>query len=333
MRLSAFACAAVAASLMLVAATPPTAAPPAQPAALRKVRLQLNWVPEPEFGGFYAAIQDGLFAAQGLDVELVKGGAGTPTAQMTASSTVEFGVLSGDQILTLGERGGHLVALFSIFHTSPTGVMVKKDSPWTTLEQVWTSNITVAMEAGLPYIRFLNAKYGSGKVKLVPTGAGLGAFEQGTVNAQQCFISAEPVQMELKGVPVRVFSLAQSGYDPYTVTVATSRTFLEPNRDVCAKFVHAAREGWGKYLKDPAKYNGAISALNPAMSVAAMNKAAELQTSLIAPAAGSKTPVGWMTATRWTTLAEQMKELGLIKSVPADVSSTFWNPTPVTPKP
>ena len=40
-----------------------------------KIRLQLNWVPEPEFGGIYAAAQDGLFKAQGLDVEIIKGAA------------------------------------------------------------------------------------------------------------------------------------------------------------------------------------------------------------------------------------------------------------------
>lgn len=318
---------------MVGAATPPAkpATPSAKPAAppakqLTKVKLQLNWVPEPEFGGFYAAKQDGLFAAQGLDVELVKGGAGTPAPQMTASGTVEFGIVSGDQILTLAERGGELVGLFTVFHTSPMGVMVKKDSPYTSLEQVWTSNLTIAMEAGLPYIKFLNAKFGDGKVKIVPTGSGLAAFEAGTVKAQQCFISAEPVQMELKGVPVRVFSLAASGYDPYTVTVATNRKYLDANRDTCARFVAAVREGWTNYLKNPSKYNAALSALNPAMTVPAMDKAAVLQHELIAPAKDSKNPVGWMTAERWTKLGAQMKELGLLKQAPADASKVFWNP-------
>jgi ABC-type nitrate/sulfonate/bicarbonate transport system substrate-binding protein len=41
----------------------------------RKIRLALNWKPEPEFGGFYAA----PFSNNGLDVEILPGGAGTPT--------------------------------------------------------------------------------------------------------------------------------------------------------------------------------------------------------------------------------------------------------------
>lgn len=311
-------------------AAAPAAAAPTAPHAT--VRLQLNWVPEPEFGGFYAAVQDGLYAARGITVEIIRGASGTPTPQLTATGQVEFGIVSGDQILSFAERGANLVGVFAVFHTSPMGIMVKADAPWKTLEELWKSDATIAMEAGLPFVKYLNARFGAGTVKIIPTGTGLAAFERGTVQAQQCFISAEPVQMELKGQRVRVFSLAAGGYDPYTVTVATRREYLEANRGVCERFVQATREGWVRYLANPAKYNPAMHALNPAMSMEAMAAAAVLQDPLVAPAAGSAVPVGWMTAERWARLAEQMKELGLIKSVPTDVRAAFWN-APVQPAP
>jgi NitT/TauT family transport system substrate-binding protein len=140
--------------------------------------------------------------------------------------------------------------------------------------------------------------------------------------------------MEMKGQPVRVFSLAAGGYDPYTVTVATRREYLESNRELCAKFVRATREGWSRYLKEPSKYDPSLHALNPAMSLKAMAAAAVLQHELIAPppppAPGSSDPIGWMTTERWQRLAEQMKELELIKAVPADIGSVFWN-APLAP--
>lgn len=325
--------ASIAATLLCAAAwlpTPPEAdAVPkrrdAQPGDLPEIRLQLNWVPEPEFGGFFAAGQDGLYKAAGLDVEVIRGASGTPTPQLAAAGQVEMAIVSGDQILSFRERGGDLVGVFTVFHTSPMGVMVKQDAPWKTLEELWKSDATVAIEAGLPFVKFLNAKYGPGKVRLVPTGNGLAAFEAGTVQAQQCFISAEPVQMQMKNQPVRVISLAASGYDPYTVTVATRREYLDANRDLVERFVRATREGWNRYLKDPAKYNASLNALNPAMTLPAMEVAAKLQDPLVAPAPGSAVPVGWMTAERWSTLATQMKELGLIKAVPEDINRVFWN--------
>jgi len=296
--------------------------PPEAP-ALRPVRLQLNWMPEPEFGGIYAAKQDGLFAREGLDVEIIAGSAGTPTAQMTASGQVEFGIVGGDQVLTLREKGGDLVGLFAIFHTSPMGVMVRADAPWKSLQDLWASDATVAMETGLPFVRYLNQKYPGARVKLVPTGTGLAAFEQGIVQAQQCFISAEPVQMELKGVPVRVFSLAEGGYDPYTVTVATGKAFLAKDREACTAMVRALREGWTRYLAEPAKYNPAIAKLNPGMTLAAMDVAAAKQHDLVAPAGAGE--VGMMERARWETLARQLQELGTIKAAPPVIDDVFWN--------
>ena len=35
---------------------------------LPKATLVLNWFPEPEAGGFYAAVADGLYKARGLDL-------------------------------------------------------------------------------------------------------------------------------------------------------------------------------------------------------------------------------------------------------------------------
>src|SRR4051812_16372252 len=62
-----------------------------------KIRLQLNWKPEPQFGGFYAAELSGAFKKQGLDVEIVPGGVGTPTAQMVAAGKTEFGISTADE--------------------------------------------------------------------------------------------------------------------------------------------------------------------------------------------------------------------------------------------
>ena len=64
-----------------------------------KLRLALNWKPDPEFGGFYAAD----YAKQGLDVEILPGGSGTPTVQMIGAGSAEFGIIQADELLPLGE--------------------------------------------------------------------------------------------------------------------------------------------------------------------------------------------------------------------------------------
>src|SRR5215475_3950632 len=50
-----------------------------------EVTLQLNWTPEPEFGGFYAAAHDHLYEREGLAVSIKAGGASVQTWKMVAT--------------------------------------------------------------------------------------------------------------------------------------------------------------------------------------------------------------------------------------------------------
>ncbi|HMN96857.1 MAG TPA: ABC transporter substrate-binding protein [Phycisphaerales bacterium] len=309
----------------------PRAALDGDRAAPDRVRLQLNWIAEPEFGGIFAARAIGAFERRGLEVEIIQGGPGTPAPQLVAEGRVEFGIVSGDQILTLREKGGRLAALFAIFQVNPTAVMVRREGGAATLEALWRSDARIALEPGLPYITFLNRRFGGERLRLVSAGGGVAAFESGAVDAQQCFISAEPAQMDLRGIPVRVFPLAESGYNPYAAVVVTREAYLEPlrsgdrtdarpdGRSIAERLTLALREGWEAYQADPGRFNPEIHQLNRAMSLDAMNLAARIQHDYVAPTEGL--PWGAMTLERWRTLAEQMTELGLLERVPGDLAS------------
>ena len=53
---------------------PSPAAQANAPAEPFKITLQLDWVAEPEHGGFYQALAKGYFREAGLDVTIVQGG-------------------------------------------------------------------------------------------------------------------------------------------------------------------------------------------------------------------------------------------------------------------
>ena len=75
-----------------------------------KVTLQLNWKPEPQFGGFYAA-KEIATEKHNLDIDIVPGGVGTPTVQMVAAGKVPFAVVSADEIVIARSNGADVVAL------------------------------------------------------------------------------------------------------------------------------------------------------------------------------------------------------------------------------
>src|SRR5258708_13885940 len=85
----------------------------------QKIRLALNWKPDPQFGGFYAA----PYQAHALDVEILPGGAGTPTIQMVGAGSAEFGVVSADELIVARSQGNDVVELFAGFQSNPQGIM------------------------------------------------------------------------------------------------------------------------------------------------------------------------------------------------------------------
>ena len=256
--------------------SPPESGQPASPTKkLTSVTLQLNWVPEPEFGGMFAAVHDGIYADEGLEVEIRKGGAQVPCAQLVASGQVQFAVVSGEEVLTLRARGGAIVAVFATFQQNPTGFLLHASNPIDSLEALWTSASTIGIDPGLPFVQILNQKYGGKSLKLVPYSGALATFMASPEYVQQCFITAEPVECQLRGLATKVLPISDV-FNPYGAVIATNETTIRDNRPMVEAFVRATREGWRRYLKSPEVYNPTIARMNPSMTIEAMNLAAKL---------------------------------------------------------
>lgn len=300
----------------------------AQPAAEGRpapsiVRIQLNWFPEPEFGGFYAAEQLGFFRDEGLDVQLIPGGPGVATPQLAATGSVEFAVVGADQVITTRAQGAPLVAVYAAYQTSPRGIMIHDTAPFTSLEQLWKSNATVAVEAGLPFVKWLQNRYGGQQLTLIPSGGGLAAFQQKNALAQAVFVFAEPVVMDERDIAVRIFPVADSGYNPYAVVLATNETLLKDHAAIVEKVVRALRKGWAAYLADPKPTNALISTLNKEMSLEAMNLSANRAMSYVQPRHDAR--LGMMHLDRWTRLIEQLESIDAISGVKPLATECFKN--------
>ncbi|MDI1445765.1 ABC transporter substrate-binding protein [Polyangium sp. 6x1] len=282
-------------------------------AASGKVKLTLNWVAEPEFGGFYAAREGGAFKRAGLDVEIMTGGASVPVVQMVANGQSDFGVVSGDEVIIARARGADVVPIFATYQTFPLAIMAHASRGANTMADVFAGG-TVAIEPGTPASAHLKKKYGFDKVKVVPYDGGVARFVVDKEYAQQCFITSEPLAARKKGAEPKVFLVADEGYNPYATVVITRKALWKENPERVRAFVRAAREGWRAYLDDPAPANAVMQKLNTTMDAETFTGAAAAQKPLIENAQTKK--LGMMTRERWETLGKQLIEVGIIDKVP-----------------
>jgi len=279
--------------------------------ALSAVKLALNWVPEPEFGGFYAARESGAYARQGLKVEIQGGGAGVPVLQMVATGRADFGTVGADELLTARARGADVVALFAVFQTSPQGIMVHASRKLAKLEEAFRSG-TLALETGLSYVAFLKKKFSWEGVKIVPYDGGVAHFLAEPSFGQQCYVTSEPIAARQKGSDPVVFLVADAGFNPYTTVVITRRELLQKTPALAKAFVTATRAGWREYLDHPEPTNALLGKLNGALDAATLSAASEAQRSLIETEQTKQSGLGSMQRSRWQTLAEQLQDLKVV---------------------
>jgi NitT/TauT family transport system substrate-binding protein len=273
-----------------------------------RIALALNWKPEPEFGGIFEAERSGAFAKRGIPLERT-GGPGAPVVQMVEARQVHFGIASADEVVLARDRGSDVVAVFATYQTSPQGLMAHAYRGADSLEALLASPGTLAVEPGLPYVKYLERRYGFAAQKVVPYTYSIAPFLLDPTLTQQVFVTAEPIAARRAGAVPQVFLIADSGYNPYTAVVIAHGETLRADRAGVAAFVAALREGWAGYLADPAPANALMGPLNPEMDAEAMRLAADAQEPLIET---PDTALGSMTAERWDELARQLHELGLV---------------------
>ena len=111
---------------------------------------------------------------------------------------------------------------------------------------------------------------------------------------------------------MKTFLVADSGYNPYTTVLVTTREHLQQHPDEVKRMVAAVRAGWEGYLKDPEATNAQMGKINKAMDAQTFAASAQAQIGLI-KTAGIK-HLGEMSLSRWQTLVGQLRDLKVIKT-------------------
>lgn len=277
--------------------------------SLATIKVQLNWVPEPEFGGLYAAREQNFYKNAGLNIEIIGGGASSPVVQLVATGQVHFGVAAAEDVLVARARGADIVAVFATFQSSPQAVMVHASRNLTSLADLKSG--ILALETGSAFATFLRKKYGFQGVQFVPSESGITKFLLDTNYAQQCYVTSEPIVAQRKGISTKVFQAQETGFNPYSNVIITRREMLKENFPLVRAFLAATLQGWQAYLNDPKPTNIRLHTLNSSMDNETLSLVAEAQRPLIE----TTSPLGSMNESRWTALAKQLVDIGLIPNL------------------
>jgi NitT/TauT family transport system substrate-binding protein len=233
------------------------------PAGLRHVRLQTDWFPQGEHGGFYQALAKGFYREAGLDVELLPGGPGANIKPKVISGDAEFGMNPSTDVIVAANRGLPLLIVGAVLQHDPEALLLHADNPINSFKQLDGQTITAVPT--LVWIQLLQKKYGI-HFNLQPMPYGLAGFFANPAAIQECLVTNEPYIAQQQGVRVKTLPIADSGYDAYHV-IFCRRDFAQANPGLTRAFVAASVRGWRDYVEgDPAPAHRLILARNAQMT-------------------------------------------------------------------
>ncbi len=225
-----------------------------------KLTLQLDWIAEPEHGGFYQAQARGFYQEAGLDVTIIPGGPGAAVKEKIATGQADVAQADSTSTLTQQAEGLPLLQVGAVFQEDPSGLLVNADSAVRRFEDLQGKTIIARVE--WPFLKFLQQKY-SLKFNVVPPNFSIASFLTGQETIQQGYSIAEPYHIvKAGGKEPRFLSTWDAGFRAYAVLI-TSRKFARDHPAELRAFLAASARGWRDYLEgDPAPAHAALKAAN-----------------------------------------------------------------------
>lgn len=300
---------------------------------LTKITVQLDWVAEPEHGGFYQAQARGFFRDEGLDVTLIPGGPGAQVMPSVATGKADVGQAGQIETLLQQAEGLPFVQFAAVFQDDPAGILVHADSSVRKFEDL--QGKTIIARPGWPFLEFLKKKYGL-NVNVVAQNFSVSAFLSNKDALQQGYYIAEPYHITKAGGKMpRFLSTWDAGFRAYAVLV-TNKKFAREHPSELRAFVRAYIRGWRDYLEgDPTPAHDALKKANAnnADEFMMFSRKMILDEKLVTgrDATGGAKQIGRLDPARYATQIAQLEELGLLpkgKVTPAAAMTTEFLPAP-----
>jgi NitT/TauT family transport system substrate-binding protein len=296
-----------------------------------KITVQLDWVAEPEHGGFYQAGARGFFREEGLEVTLIPGGPGAHVMPSVATGKADIGQADSTNTLLQQAEGLPVVQFAAVFQDDPSGILVHADSSVRGFEDLQGRTIIARPEWA--FLEFIERKFAL-TFTVIPQTFSVAAFLSNQEALQQGYFIAEPYHITKAGGKMpRFLSTWDAGFRAYAVLV-TNRRFTREHPDELRAFMRAYIRGWRDYLEgDPKPAHEAMKKANPGNTDAFMTFSRRMirDERLVTgrDKDGGPEKIGRLDPARFATQIAQLEELGILargKITPARAMTTVFLP-------
>gem|GEM_PF-1089418 len=212
----------------------------------QKVTLQLSWLHQFQFAGFYMAKEKGFYKDAGLDVEIKQFTYDLNKATYTKEKRADFAI-GRPSLLIDKAHGEDIVALGAIFQESPLMLLVTKDSGIQKISDLKNKRLMITDDAtdtaaitAMLHANGLNLS----DIKMQQHSFNFNDLINNKTDAMASYISNEPVSLGNKNIEYKMFQPKDYGFDFYGDILYTSSQYIKNNPKLVKDFFDASMKGW-----------------------------------------------------------------------------------------
>jgi len=219
--------------------------------SLEEVTLQLKWKHQFQFAGYYAAVEKGFYAEEGLKVDIKERANNIDHIQSVINGDAQFGVADSSLIL-YRLKGKPVVVLSAIFQHSPLVLMTKSSDhllgPFELKGKrvMWQKGIDGASITAMFHQLGININ----DIIHVPQNFDDDALKKGDTDAMTAYVSNQPFYYKRQGIDVHIINPINYGIDFYGDTLFTNENEISSNPERTKRFVKATLKGWKYALEN-----------------------------------------------------------------------------------
>ncbi len=165
--------------------------------ALTPVTLQLQWFAQAQFAGYYAALDQGFYEDEGLDVTILEGAADIVPQDVLASGDVDYAISWVPKVLGSIEQGANITDVAQIFERSATTQISLKEKGIASAADLKGKNVG-SWGYGNEWELFAGMQksgVGLGDIKLIQQAFDMTGFLAGDIDAAQAMTYNEYAQV------------------------------------------------------------------------------------------------------------------------------------------
>jgi len=218
--------------------------------------MQAPWVNDAEFIGYFVALQNGWYKAEGLDLVYQPGGPDIIAEGTLLSKRADIALTPMETTANLVVRDhAPLKVIGTQYQKSPLGVVSLRKSQINNPQDLIGKTLAVPPANILTVEALLKLNHiKKSDVKIVPYQYDPSPLLRGEVDATIDFVTNVPYAIEQAGGVPSSFLIYDFGFKVYNDTVVvTDETLRERRHDIVA-WIRASRRGWDENFKDPAHY-------------------------------------------------------------------------------